>query len=70
MPKLHRLVNEISKETQELLETLESTVEIVPPRSHCNNAAERAIRTAKNHLIAILSDTYENFPLCLWFYLL
>ena len=69
-PKFHRLDNEVSIETQELLEALGATVEIVPPNSHCRNAAERAIRTAKNHLIAILSATHENFPLYLWCYLL
>ena len=42
----------------------------MPPNSHCRNATDRAIRTAKTHFIAILSATHENFILYLWCYLL
>jgi hypothetical protein len=37
-----------------------------PPQVHRKNAAERAIRTFKNHFIAGLSSTDPNFPLHLW----
>lgn len=39
--------------------------EIVPPYNHRRNAAERAIRTFTNHLIAGLSTAYEDFPVFL-----
>ena len=40
--------------------------QLVPPGNHRRNAAERAIRTFKNHLIAGLSTADPNFPLNLW----
>jgi hypothetical protein len=42
------------------------TFQLVPPGVHRANAAERAIRTFKNHFIAGLSSTDSNFPLHLW----
>jgi hypothetical protein len=40
--------------------------QFVPPGLHQRNAAERAIRTFKNHFIAGLCTTAANFPLKLW----
>jgi hypothetical protein len=40
--------------------------QLVPPGLHRRNAAERAIRTFKNHFIAGLSSVDKNFPLHLW----
>ena len=40
--------------------------QLVPPGIHRRNAAERAIRTFKNHFIAGLSSTDSNFPMHLW----
>ena len=40
--------------------------QLVPPGCHCRNAAERAIRTFKNHFIAGLCSVDENFPIGLW----
>jgi hypothetical protein len=40
--------------------------QLVPPHIHRRNAAERAIRTFKNHFIAGLSSTNPHFPLHLW----
>jgi hypothetical protein len=40
--------------------------QLVPPHVHWANAAERAIRTFKNHFIAGLSSTDKLFPLNLW----
>ena len=40
--------------------------QLVPPGVHRRNAAERAIRTFKNHFIAGLCSTDKNFPLHLW----
>ena len=38
----------------------------MPPYLHHTNAAERAIQTYKDHLIAGLSICDPNFPLHLW----
>jgi hypothetical protein len=40
--------------------------QLVPPGVHCHIAAERAIRTFKNHFIAGLCSADKNFPLHLW----
>ena len=40
--------------------------QLVPPHIHRRNAAERAIRTFKNHFIAGLASTDKLFPLHLW----
>ena len=60
----------IDNETSEDLDTLFShyklTVQLQPPGNHRSNFAERAIRTYKNHLIAILSGVHTHFPLDLW----
>jgi hypothetical protein len=42
------------------------TVQLVPPGIHRANAAERAIRTFKNHIIAGLCSTDPDFPIQLW----
>jgi hypothetical protein len=40
--------------------------QLVPPHCHCRNAAERAIRTFKEHFVAGLSSVDPTFPLHLW----
>ena len=40
--------------------------QLVPPAVHRRNAAERAIRTFKNHFIAGLCSVDKDFPLHLW----
>ncbi len=40
--------------------------QLVPPDVHCRNAAERAIRTWKNHFIAGLCSTDPTFPMAEW----
>jgi hypothetical protein len=40
--------------------------QLVPPHCHLRNAAERAIRTFKEHFVAGLSSVYPTFPLHLW----
>jgi hypothetical protein len=42
------------------------TKQLVPPHNHRANAAERAIQTAKNHLISSFCTTPSNFPLPIW----
>ena len=45
-------------------------VQISPPHTHRKNAAERNIRTFKNHFVAGLCSTHKTFPLYLWYLLL
>jgi hypothetical protein len=40
--------------------------QLVPPGIHRRYAAERAIRTFKNHFIAGLCSVDKNFPMHLW----
>ena len=66
-PKLHRLDNEACKELKHLLQHEHKVkFQLAPPNMHRRNAAERAIRTFKNHFIAGLSTTNPDFPLHLW----
>ena len=44
--------------------------QLVPPYLHRTNAAEQAIQTYKDHLIAGLSSCDPNFPLHLWDHLI
>ena len=65
-PKLAKLDNECSKALKEFIVEEEATFELAPPYIHRSNAAERAIRTFKNHFIAGLSTCDKDFPLHLW----
>ncbi len=40
--------------------------QFVPPNQHRTNPAERAIRTAKNHFLAVLSAAHISFPPNRW----
>jgi hypothetical protein len=65
-PLLHRLDNECSNELREFMTERQIQIQLVPPGIQKNNAAERAIRTYKNHFIAGLATTDPAFPLHLW----
>jgi hypothetical protein len=65
-PQLQRLDNEASKLLQQFMQDQNIDFQLAPPHLHRRNAAERAIRTYKNHFIAGLSSTDPNFPLHLW----
>lgn len=65
-PKLQRLDNECSEILKEYLHEQNVDFQLVPPGCHRRNAAERAIRTWKNHFIAGLSSCDPKFPLNLW----
>ena len=65
-PKLQRMDNECSEALQQFMTTEHIDYQFVPPGCHRRNAAERAIRTFKNHFIAALCSTDKNFPLHLW----
>ena len=62
-PRLQRLDNEKSNELESFFrDDAKVAVEYVTPGNHRSNAAERAMRDAKNHLIAVLSTTDPSFP--------
>jgi hypothetical protein len=65
-PKLQKLENEASKALQEFMQDNAIDYKLDPPQIHRRNAAERAIRTFKNHFIVRLSSTNRNFQLNLW----
>ena len=44
----------------------EINFQLAPPGIHQRNAAKRATRTAKNHLIAAFCSIDPNFPMHLW----
>ena len=64
--KTLRCDNEISREMKNTLTHNNVTWELVPPRNHRSNPAERAIQTYKNHFIAMLSGTDPTFPDNAW----
>ena len=64
-PRYHKLDNELPPAMKEYMNK-EIKYQLVPPNQHRRNPAERAIRTFKNHFIAGLCSTDENFPLQCW----
>ena len=65
-PTLQRLDNETSGELEATLRKLHTTVTYVPPGSHRRNKAERALRHAKNHIVATLCGAHKDCPSALW----
>jgi hypothetical protein len=64
---MHWMDNEASTAVKRLLtEQFQLEYQLVPPHTHRRNAAERAIRTFKNHFIAGLCSADTNFPIRLW----
>jgi len=64
---LHQFLdNETSNEMKRFLKERKVNYQLVPPHTHRKNAAERAIRTFKNHFITILCMAHPNFPMNLW----
>ena len=65
-PRMHITDNETSTHLKQYLSSRGMKYQLVPPNQHRANAAERAIRTFKNHFIATLCSCDMNFPLVLW----
>ena len=66
VPKLYIMDNECSVDLKLAIVKNEGTYELVPPNQHRRNAAEKAIRTLKNHLLSGLATCDENFPIQEW----
>jgi hypothetical protein len=65
-PKLQTLDNEASSAFKSFFTTYDVEYQLVPPHYHRRNAAERAIRTFKEHFVAGLASVDPDFPLHLW----
>jgi hypothetical protein len=65
-PTLQTLDNEASTALKNLFTVNNITYQLVPPHCQRRNAAERAIRTFKEHFVAGLSSVYPSFPMHLW----
>ena len=55
--------NECSSEIKNTLKKYGLQYQLVPPYVHRRNAAERAIRTFKNHSLSCLATCNKNFPI-------
>ena len=64
--QLQRLDNECSDALKTFLTDESIKYQLAPPKVHRRNAAERAIRTFKNHFVVGLCSMDKNFPLHLW----
>ena len=65
-PRVHWLDNEASNAMKTHDQTNHIGYELVPLHMHKRNAAERDIRTWKNHFISGLCSTESQFPMHLW----
>jgi hypothetical protein len=65
-PKLQTLDNEASAALKNFFTANDIAYQLVPPHCHRRNAAERAIRTFKEHFVAGLSSVDPSLPLHLW----
>jgi hypothetical protein len=57
---------ECSTLLKDFMHTNNVDFQLVPPGIHRRNAAERAIRTFKNHFVTGLCSVDKNFPIHLW----
>ena len=65
-PQVWILDNEVSQELKDAFIKNNTEFQLVPPNSHRQNLAERAIQTWKNHFKAGLASTDPKFPLTEW----
>jgi hypothetical protein len=65
-PKLQLMDNEASSALKQYFTEKEMNDQLVPPYCHRTNAAERAIRTFKEHFKAGLATVDPDFPAHLW----
>jgi hypothetical protein len=65
-PKLQTLDNEASTALKNYFTVNDIAYQLVPHHCHLPNAAERAIRTFKEHFVAGLSSVDPSFPMHLW----
>jgi len=69
-PKMQRMDNEVSNIFKVFLQEQDIELELTPAHVHRRNAAERAIRTWKNHFMAGLASLNPRFPVRYWSHLI
>jgi hypothetical protein len=65
-PRLQTLDNEATTALKNFCTVNNIAYQLVPPHFHRRNAAERAIRTFKEHFVAGLYSVKPSFPMHLW----
>ena len=60
------LDNECSTDIKNAIKNYNANFQLVPPHQHRRNAAEKAIKTVKNHLLSGLATCHKNFPITEW----
>ena len=65
-PSTYIMDNEISADLKSHLTQKKITYQLNPPHVHRRNAAERAIRTFKNHYLSCLATCDPEFPISEW----
>jgi hypothetical protein len=65
-PTEHILDNKVSAAFKSAITNNNCTFQLVPPHVHRRNKAERAIRTFKDHFLAILAGLAPTFPSNRW----
>ena len=65
-PKFHIMDNEAAKNTITMTQRKKINLQLAPPDLHRRSPAERAIRTAKNHILSGIASTHDKFPARLW----
>jgi hypothetical protein len=65
-PKPQKMDSEASSALKNYFTEQDMTYQLVPPNCHRRNAAERAIRTFKEHFVAGLASVDPDFPMHLW----
>ena len=63
IPTKQVLKNEASEAYKAVISESNMTYQLLPSNEHCRNIAEKAIQTRKDHFVAVLSGTVDNFPL-------
>ena len=65
-PRLYILDNECSNDLKLSILKNKGTYQLVPPHQHRQNAAEKAIRTLKNHLLSGIATCDPTYPIEEW----
>ena len=64
--KMFVLDNEFSSQLKDTLTKARLNFQLVPPHVHRRNAAERAIKTLKNHFLSVLATADKEYPITEW----
>lgn len=65
-PKLQKIDNETLHKIIRFICKNYIHLQFTPPHQHCQNAAERAVCTWKNHFLSGLASLPPNFPMAYW----